>query len=114
MKGPHDIPPDSGGQFSLANAARTWTTLWMILQACGWSAATMTPRSSLPVLVSFKHGKGSFGVGLISNPRFYELTMGWPIGWTDVERPVTGWSRWLQRSRGELSVLLSNFIAEPE
>jgi hypothetical protein len=117
--GPADIPDHSGGQFSLDNAARGWMTLWSILTAMGWSPGLMmmgasSRLSSPPVRVTFGHGKGSWLRGLISNPRFYELTMGWPIGWTDVERPVTEWSRWRQRSRGALSALLSTFEAEPE
>ncbi|WP_409639187.1 hypothetical protein [Phenylobacterium sp.] len=114
MLGPYSIPKESGGQFSLQNAARTWTFLWLILKACGWSALMMTSPSSLPVRVTFDHGKGSSLGGLTSNPRFCEMTMGWPIGWTDVEAPVTGWSAWLRRSRGALSELLSTFEPEPE
>jgi hypothetical protein len=41
------------------------------------------------------------------NPLFVEWLMGWPIGWTDCERPVTGFSRWLRRARGALSTLCS-------
>jgi hypothetical protein len=31
--------------------------------------------------------------------------MGWPIGWNDPSRPVTGWRAWRRRMRGELSRL---------
>lgn len=41
------------------------------------------------------------------NPRFVEWLMGWPIGWTDCDSPVTGFSPWLRRSRTELSAMLS-------
>lgn len=109
LKGPTDIVAESGGQFSLSNAARQWTTLWMILQACGWRAEMLTSRSTPPVRVAFKHGKGSFASGLISNPQFFELVMGWPVGWTDAEVPVTGWSRWKQLSLGALSEALLVF-----
>jgi hypothetical protein len=33
------------------------------------------------------------------NPAFTDWLMGWPVGWTDPLRPVTGWSRWLQHAR---------------
>jgi len=36
------------------------------------------------------------------NPRFVEALMGWPIGWTDCERAVTGLSQFKQRMRGAL------------
>ncbi|MFD3263321.1 hypothetical protein [Phenylobacterium ferrooxidans] len=109
LKGPADIAAESGGQFSLSNAARQWSTLWMILQACGWRAEMLTSRSTPPVRVAFKHGKASFASGLISNPRFFEMAMGWPVGWTDAEAPVTGWSHWKRRSRGALCEVLSVF-----
>lgn len=38
---------------------------------------------------------------------FVEWLHGWPIGWTDSERGVTGFRPWLRRSRGELSKLVS-------
>lgn len=102
----------TGRQFGIASAAINWTMLWLTLAACGWTP-TMVSRSSLPVRVTFQHGPGSFASGLICNPLFRELMMGWPIGWTAVEGRVTGWSAWLRRSRGELSALLSTFQAEP-
>jgi hypothetical protein len=40
---------------------------------------------------------------LTFNPNFSDWIMGWPIGWADPMQPVTGWSLWLQRMRGELS-----------
>ena len=39
------------------------------------------------------------------NPDFLDWLMGWPIGWSEPERPVTEWSHWLRRSRGALSRL---------
>lgn len=42
---------------------------------------------------------------LTFNPNFSDWLMGWPIGWTDPTQPVTEWSLWLQRMRGELSKL---------
>lgn len=96
----------SSGQYSLSNAARAWTQLWRTMRAMGWTPVTM-PRSSHPVRVSFSFGAGSSIADLISNPRFFELTMGWPIGWTAPEVPVTGYAAWLRRSRGALSLLTS-------
>ena len=98
----------SSGQFSLSNAARAWTKLWDILQAAGWQPTmTTAARSSPPVRVSFNFGTGSYASDLISNPRFFEHAMGWPIGWTAPGVPVTGYAAWLQRSRIALSQLTS-------
>jgi hypothetical protein len=96
----------SSGQFSLTNAARSWTKLWLVLMALGWTAA-MASRSSPPVRVSFAVGSGSFMGELTSNPRFFEHVMGWPIGWTAPGEPVTGFAAWLQHSRIALSRLNS-------
>lgn len=103
---PFDKAPTSSGQFSLTNAARAWTKTWMALCGMGWKPQQI-PRSSPLVRVSFKFGTGSFIGGLISNPRFFEHAMGWPIGWTAPGEPVTGYAAWLQRSRTELSRLTS-------
>ncbi len=35
------------------------------------------------------------------NPRFVEVLMGWPIGWTGFGSVATEWSRWLQHMRFE-------------
>ncbi|SCW61913.1 hypothetical protein SAMN02927924_01708 [Sphingobium faniae] len=102
---PLDIAQGSCGQFSLANASRVWTNLFLVIRALGLSMSGTCP-SSPPVRVSFKHGPTSSLVGLISNPRFYEHLMGWPIGWTAPEEPVTEFAVWLRRSRGALSKLL--------
>lgn len=102
---PAYISDGSGGQFSLNEATRTWTTLWTIMRSLGWSARTTMSPSLPPVRVSFRSGKGSSLIGLTFNPQFYELTMGWPIGWTDPEGSVTGFAAWLQRARSELSAL---------
>ncbi|WP_240505812.1 hypothetical protein [Erythrobacter colymbi] len=105
-RSPFYVPPTSSGQYSLTNAARTWTKLWLVLMALGWTAA-MAARSSPPVRVSFNGGSGSFLGELTSNPRFFEHVMGWPIGWTAPGEPVTGFAAWLQRSRIALSQLTS-------
>lgn len=106
-KAPFDIGPTSCGQFSLTNAARAWTHLWQLLKAMGWRPID-TPPSSHRLRVSFKFGKGSSIDDLISNPRFFEIMMGWPIGWTAPEAPVTGFAAWLLRSRGQLSKVISS------
>jgi len=113
---PIDISEGSGGQYALADAARAWTLLWLTIKALGWSARTALSPSSLPVRVSFKHGRTSFYGTLIPNPRFYELIMGWPIGWTAPEGQVTEFPAWLRRSRGLFSRLLTEFreVGEPD
>ncbi len=103
---PFDTAPTSSGQFSLTNAARAWSKTWAALKGMGWKPGPI-PRSSLLVRVSFRFGTGSYIGGLISNPRFFEHVMGWPIGWTAPGEPVTGYAAWLQRSRTELSRLIS-------
>lgn len=106
MTGPFDCSMGSGGQFGLTTSARSWTSLWLMMKALGWTPAA-TAYSSPPVRVSFKSGTGSFIAGLISNPHFSDLVMGWPIGWTDPARPATGFAAWLRLSRGRLSRLLT-------
>lgn len=103
---PFDTAKSSAGQFSLSNAARAWTKAWHALQALGWQPSNPSPSSHL-VRVSFKFGGGSYIDGLISNPRFFEHVMGWPIGWTASAEPVMGFAAWLQRSRTALSTLTS-------
>lgn len=103
-KSPFDMAKTSSGQYSLGNAARAWTKLWLTMRGLGWTP-TSQPRSSHQVRVSFRFGTSSFIDGLISNPRFYELMMGWPIGWTAPGEPVTGFAHWLRHSRIALSRL---------
>lgn len=102
---PFDKAETSSGQFSLSNAARAWTKTWAALIGMGWKPVSM-PHSSPLVRVSFKFGTGSYIGGLISNPRFFEHVMGWPIGWTAPGEPVTAYAAWLRRSRTELSRLI--------
>lgn len=106
---PIDISPGSGGQFSLRNATRSWTHLWLAMKALGWTPVAMPKAcpSSPPVRVSFSHGNGCFVNDLTSNPRFYEWAMGWPINWTAPGESVTEFAVWLRRSRGALSRLTS-------
>jgi len=90
--------------------------MWMTLRGLGWTPAAeiQSIDYSPPVRVSFTHGRKSSLAALISNPRFYELMMGWPIGWSDPAAPVTGFAVWLLRSRGELSRLLTSPIWAPD
>jgi len=101
---PYNIAKTSSGQFSLTNAARAWSHLWIVMRAMGWTPIAMPP-SPHPVRVSFSFGAGSSISDLISSPRFFDWMMGWPIGWTAPGEPVTGFSAWLRRSRGALSAL---------
>ncbi|WP_245157608.1 hypothetical protein [Brevundimonas sp. A19_0] len=105
--GPSDAKQGSGGQFSLDNAARAWTTLRATLWSIG--VRPMAQRSSSRrARVSLRLGKGSLPGDLISNPHFHEMVMGWPIGWTAPGAPVTEFAAWLRRSRGALSALLAD------
>lgn len=105
--GPIDAPSESGGQFPLSLAARSWTILWTMMRALG-CPPTSAPASSPPVRVTFRHGPGYLSADLISNPRFYEAIMGWPIGWTGPGQPVTGFAAWLRRSRSALLQLTTD------
>jgi hypothetical protein len=104
---PLEIAEGSCGQYAVNTASRCWTLMWLAMRSLGWRPAAPTSRSLPLVRLSFKHGKHSSLNGLISNPRFYEHLMGWPIGWTDSEVPVTEFAAWLRQSRGQLSRLLS-------
>lgn len=108
LVGPFDATHGSGGQFSLTNAARVWTHLWLALTALGATPGTTRSLSLRRVRVSFRSGPGSSLADLTSNPRFQELAMGWPIDWTAPEASVTGFAAWLRRSRGALSEILAD------
>ena len=100
-----NLGPASTGQIPLSNAARGWTAMWLILKAMGWQAKDIKRPCSHPARVTFWNGNKSLTSTLISNPRFYEMVMGWPIGWTKAEVSVTGFAAWLRRSRIALSRL---------
>lgn len=108
LTAPFDITEGSAGQYALSPAARAWTHLWLALAALGAVPGTVRSLSLRPVRVSFRPGPGSSLAGLISNPRFLEWTMGWPIGWTAPEGSATGFAAWLRRSRGALSEILAD------
>ncbi|MDX3908439.1 MAG: hypothetical protein QHC67_01275 [Sphingobium sp.] len=108
LRSPFDVADKSGGQYGASTAARSWTALWLTIKALGLGAIQGQPGFSLPVRVSFKSGNGSFMTSLVSNPRFHELLMGWPTGWSDPAQPATGFAAWLRRSRGALSRLTTS------
>jgi DNA (cytosine-5)-methyltransferase 1 len=64
--------------------------------------SNMAVRSSRPDQPTPKDGGDGSTAGRTLNPRFVEALMGWPIGWTDCERPVTGFARFKQRMRSAL------------
>lgn len=88
----------SGKQMGLKNAVYSWTVLWELLMAMGWTPRS--PVSSLPYRVRLRSGETGSLIGQTLNPQFSDWLMGWPPGWTEPLRPVTGWSRWLQHARG--------------
>lgn len=89
----------TGKQMSIKPAAMAWTLLWDMLLAAGWRPGA--PVSSHPCRVVLLNGEKHSPTGLTLNPAFTDWLMGWPDGWTDALRPVTGLSRWLRRARGE-------------
>jgi len=60
------------------------------------------------------HGGKSSPSTRYLNPRFVELLMNWPIGMTDYDFAVTGFSHWKARMRSELSRLCLASIEEPQ
>ena len=91
----------TGSQIGLKNQVVSWTLLRSILDAAGWAGRSF--RYSLPRRVILLSGEKHSERGLTLNPAFTDWLMGWPPGWTESLQPVTGWSRWLQGSRTELS-----------
>jgi len=55
-----------------------------------------------PLHISLMPGTRYLPGGLTFNPNFSAWLMGWPIGWSDPEPPVTALPVWLQRMRGKL------------
>lgn len=88
----------TGSQASLRCAAMAWAMMWDMLKMTGWTPGPLaySPRCQVTLYSGAKHSTD----GLMLNPCFTDWIMGWPTGWTDPLRPVTGWSRWLQRARG--------------
>lgn len=89
-----------GSQAGLRQAAISWTMMWELLKAAGWTPGPLvsSPRCLVTSFPGDAHLKGK---GLLQlNPSFTDWIMGWPSGWTDPLRPVTGWSHWLRLARG--------------
>lgn len=112
LAAPPDIKQGSGGQFPVSWAARSWTALYMTLQALGIPLTAIRSSSSPPVRLSMRTGPGYLLDGLKPNPLFYEMLMGWPMFWTAPGLSVTGFAAWLRRSRGQFSRLLTDFRPE--
>lgn len=103
----------AGNQVGLKEAAKCWSSLWMLARAMGFGVTAKSYRPfSLPLHVNCRPGTRSLPGEWTFNPRFSDWIMGWPIGWSDAERPVTEWCHWLQRSRGLLFELLSTGVYE--
>ncbi len=87
--------------------------MWRLFEAMGMRPGKR-PKTfpySRPLHVTCRPGTRYCAGDPILNPSFGELIMGWPIGWSEAGQPATAWSRWLRRSRGELSRLISRFEA---
>ena len=89
-----------GSQIGLENQAKTWCLFWDLATAMGWKG-TSFPHSHRCRVILLNGEKRSDGTQTL-NPAFTDWIMGWPIGWTDPQQPVTGWSRWLRHMRGLL------------
>ena len=109
---PADLALDSGGQFPVSWSTRTWTALFLTLQALQIPLSMARPSSSRQVRLSFRLGNGSLLSSLRPNPLFYERLVGWPTNWTAPGASVTAYAAWLRRSRGRFSKLLTDFLPE--
>jgi len=95
-------------QNQLGGAAVSWTLFWDLLHSTlgmDLVRSLATCPSSPQTQVTLRPGPTSSCGNLGLNPRYLELLMGWPDGWTDSASPVTGFALWLRRSRGALSRL---------
>lgn len=91
-------PNQKGSQLGLRMQAISWSLLWIVLRMAGWEGQ---PFQSLPRLpVTFHPGTARYSKDLSLNPAFTDWIMGWPIGWSDPQQPVTEWRQWLRRGRG--------------
>lgn len=98
----------SGNQVSLHMAARLWSQLVTLARLLGVEMKDLTNyRYSRPLHLSLRAGTRSLDGEWTFNPNFSDWLMGWPIGWSDPTRAVTGLSRWKQRMRGALCALPS-------
>ncbi len=62
----------------------------------------MSPRNLPRHQMTLKLGHRCSASTLVCNPRFYEMLMGWPTGWTAVDSQATELSPWLRRMRSAL------------
>lgn len=98
----------TGKQLALGQAARIWSMMVTMTQLVGGRLQDLKNYPySRPLHLSLRLGSRSSIGDWTFNPNFSDWIMGWPIGWTDPTRPVTGWSAWLQRMRIALSELPS-------
>lgn len=96
----------AGSQYGIGRVAAIWTSIWILFEAAGVKPTrTAKFRYSRPLHLILRSGTRYSPGELIYNPAFSDWIMGWPVGWTDTLRPVTGWSAWLRRMRGALSRL---------
>lgn len=97
-----------GKQAAPIEAHRVWTRLWHWMTETGLMSDRLS--SSVPVRLTSEDGGTSSTHTLDTNPLYLEKLMGWPSGWTDIARPVTGFAVWQQHARGALSKLTSKPI----
>ena len=90
----------TGSQIGMRNAALSWTLMWDLMTAAGWKPRQ--PVSSPPMPGCFAEWGEVLGRHPELNPAFTDRMMGWRPGRNDPLRPVTEWSRWLRRGRGDL------------
>jgi DNA (cytosine-5)-methyltransferase 1 len=69
------------------------------------SARPMYRRKGVSLQTGRGPGRIASGNRAGFNPNFSDWLMGWPIGWSDPELPVTEFRLWLRRMRIELSKL---------
>ncbi len=95
-------------QRSIVGTAASWTLFWELLHSTVGPELIRTLAicpSTRPAQVMLRPGPTCSAATLGSNPRFLEMLMGWPDGWTDSASPVMGFAPWLRRMRGALSRL---------
>lgn len=100
----------------LEDHAAAWPTPTSRDQKGQTQRGTAKPMDALPNAVKYhylrqhqtmpKHGIKSSPSIRVLNPQFVEMLMGWPIGWTDSDSPVTGFAHWRHLMRFSLLRLL--------
>ncbi len=96
-----------GKQVSLTRATQLWSLMFHLVRQLGRPEGPKQYPFTRPLHLTLQPGTRFLPGDLTSNPNFLDWMMGWPIGWSEPTRSVTGWSRWLLRMRGELSALPS-------